>query len=440
MGQTIKNPDLNDPPTMTIRNVCFYSFNFHDALSHLRLVGAANHLGWKVIYGVENGQVYPDRVNSGDVIVMQRDFPRAFEAYKAIQTIAKSNHIPVILDIDDLLFELPEDHPDRTRHTFTATLLPTFLAMLEADLITVTTQPLRDYVSDFNKNIVVLPNYLDDQLWPRKAPAHNPAADSKITIGYMGGHTHQPDLALIVPMIEQLSHQYAGRLEFNCWGTQPPKELSANINVHWHDEITWNYQDFAAYFDSQSADIFVAPLADNLFNRCKSSIKYLEYGALGVPGVYSRVEPYSSVITQGVNGFLASSVEEWLETLVRLVENPALRQSIAANATEHINSNWLLSDHAYQWLSAYQKARDTVKARPATDPKMIEMIRNLSQQIVAMDVYTRDQLKQKTDKIIQLEHQVAEVEATLEGITNSRTWKLALLFRRIRELIAPVRD
>jgi glycosyltransferase involved in cell wall biosynthesis len=440
MSQTKENLHLNDMPDMHIRNVGFYSFNFQDALSHLRLVGAANYLGWNVIHGVENGQVYPDRANSGDVIVMQRDFPRALEAYQAIQVIAKSKHIPMILDIDDLLFELPEDHPDRTRHTFSATLLPIFLAMLEADLITVTTQPLRDYVSDINKNVVVLPNYLDDQFWHPKAPAQNPQAESKITIGYMGGHTHQPDLAIIIPVIEQLSRQYNGRLEFVFWGTQPPKELSGNPSVQWHEQITWNYQDFAAYFQAQTADIFVAPLADNLFNRCKSSIKYLEYGALGVPGVYSRVEPYSSMIAQGVNGFLASTAEEWLETLVRLVENPALRQSIAANAREHINSNWLLSDHASHWLAAYQKASGAMDARPYADPKMIKMIRNLSQQIIAMEGYTRDQLKLKTEKITELEHQLAIGEATLEGITNSRTWKLALLFRRISEFFAPLRN
>jgi processive 1,2-diacylglycerol beta-glucosyltransferase len=440
MGQTKANLRLNDMPVMAIRNVCFYSFNFEDALSHLRLLGAANHLGLNVIHGVENGKVYPDRAKSGEVIVMQRDFPRAFEAYQAIHTIAKKNKIPLILDLDDLLFELPEDHPDRTRHIFSASLLPTFLAMLEADFITVTTQPLHDYVSDFNEHVVVLPNYLDDQLWSRKALVQNPKADSKIIIGYMGGHTHQPDLALIVPVIEQLSRQYAGRLEFIFWGSQPPKELSAFPSVHWHDEITWNYQDFAAYFQAQHADILVAPLADNQFNRCKSPIKYLEYGALGAPGIYSRVEPYSSMITQGINGFLASTADEWLEALVRLVENPALRQSIAANATEHINSNWLLSDHASQWLSAYQKAVDSMNARTDTDSKMTQVIRNISQQIIAMDGYTRDQLKQKADKIIELEHQVAEVEAALEGITNSRTWKLALLFRRIREFFAPVRD
>jgi glycosyltransferase involved in cell wall biosynthesis len=425
---------------MNIRNVCFYSFNFQDALSHLRLVGPANHLGVNVIYGVESGQVHPDRANQGDVIVVQRDFPRAYEAYQVIRTIAQRKRIPLILDFDDLLFELPEDHPDRASHIFSTTLLPTFLALLEADLITVTTQPLRDYLVDFNKNVLVLPNYLDDQLWQLKTPAQNPQPDSKIKIGYMGGYTHQADLSLIQPVIEQLSQRNAERLEFHFWGTKPPEKLTGYPNVFWHDENTWNYQDFANHFQAQTADILVAPLTDNLFNRCKSSIKYLEYGALGIPGVYSLVEPYSSAIKHGVNGFLASTEEDWFNCLTRLIENPDLRRSIAANATVDIRSKWLLSDHASLWLSAYQKALETIPTKPEVDPEIIAMIKNISQQIVAMDRYTEDQLTQKTDKIIKLEHQVAKHQATIEGIFNSRSWKLALLFRRIREFIVPVKN
>ena len=44
-----------------------------------------------------------------------------------------------------------------------------------------------------------------------------------------------------------------------------------------------DYKDFATFFQTQSADIFIAPLVDNIFNQCKSPIKFFEYSALGVP-------------------------------------------------------------------------------------------------------------------------------------------------------------
>ena len=38
--------------------------------------------------------------------------------------------------------------------------------------------------------------------------------------------------------------------------------------------------------------IFLAPLTDNLFNRCKSNIKLTEAGAMGIAGVYQNLDPY----------------------------------------------------------------------------------------------------------------------------------------------------
>jgi hypothetical protein len=71
-----KNPHLMNQSPDQITRICFFTFNFQDALSHLRLIGPARHLGIQVIYGVENGQIFVDRALLGNVIVLQRDFPR----------------------------------------------------------------------------------------------------------------------------------------------------------------------------------------------------------------------------------------------------------------------------------------------------------------------------------------------------------------------------
>ena len=342
-----------------ISTVSFFSLNHDDALSHLRMMGPAHHLGIKVIEGVEKGQVLLDKVLSGDVVVLQRDFPRMIESYEKILTLAHQNQIPVILDFDDFLFELPDDHPDRRNYIFTASLMPMFQAMLEVDLVTVSTSRLRDFVYKYNKNIAVLPNYLDDHIWKLKPPVRKLNQDEKIIIGYMGGLSHRSDVAILEPVIHSLIQHYPDQLEFHFWVIQPPESLISNPNIVWHDLITWNYAEFASYFQSQPVDILVAPLVDNYFNNCKSSIKYLEYGSLGVPGVFSQVEPYSDVIVPGENGFLASSTEDWINCLGLLIESPELRFTIATNAQRDIQSNRLLSMQAPGWLTAYQQAQST---------------------------------------------------------------------------------
>jgi processive 1,2-diacylglycerol beta-glucosyltransferase len=414
-----KNPHLMNQSPDQITRICFFTFNFQDALSHLRLIGPARHLGIQVIYGVENGQIFVDRALLGNVIVLQRDFPRAIEAYEAILSLARQNNIPVILDFDDLLFELPEDHPDRRKHIFTWTFLPMLQALLEVDLVTVTTRPIYEYMLGFNKNVQILPNYLDDQLWQLIPPVRSKKQDKKIIIGYMGGLSHQSDLALLIPVFHNLIRRFPERLDFQFWGTQPAQELSNYPFVQWNKQIIWNYQDFAAFFQTQSADIFLSPLADNFFNTCKSAIKYLEYSSLGVPGVFSRIDPYTSVIRHGENGLLASTPQEWEDCLVRLIENPELRFTLAFNAQADIRSNWLLSQNAQRWLSAFQQANEIKSSRISDDSSYYKMIKNLAKQTVMWHRYTNQQ------------------QVELNTIINSRTWKLAQVFRRIREISAP---
>jgi glycosyltransferase involved in cell wall biosynthesis len=428
-GQTNHNPSQ-------ITKVCFFTFNFQDALSHLRMIGPARHLGIEVISGVEDGQVIVDRALLGDVILLQRDFPRAIESYESILTLARQNNIPLILDIDDMLFDLPAHHPDRLKHVFTWTLLPTFRALLEADLVTVTTEPLRDFVFDYNKNVMVLPNFLDDQIWHLKPPAMK-AKGEKVVIGYMGGLSHQKDIAFIIPVIHNLIQRFANQLEFHFWGARPDGDLSSYPFVFWHDQMIWNYIDFAVYFQQQSSDILISPLVDNYFNSCKSSIKYLEYSCLGAPGVFSRIEPYSSVITHGKNGLLASTPQEWEDCLVRLVVDPALRFALASNAQADVQSKWALSKNAQLWQTAFQKSNTVEKSMMSEDAPYLELIKNLATQTVMWHRDTDRQIKEQTSRIIELEDLVTRNEATVSGIVNSKTWKLALIFRQIREFLVP---
>ena len=117
---------------------------------------------------------------------------------------------------------------------------------------------------------------------------------------------------------------------------------------------SWSYA-FARYFSKQNIDIFIAPLRNNLFNRCKSCIKFLEYSALGTPGVYSRIAPYEGIVVHGENGFLASSPQEWEAYLGILIKDHILRRSMG-NAAQDTVKRMLLSDHAHEWGTVYRAA------------------------------------------------------------------------------------
>ena len=132
---------------------------------------------------------------------------------------------------------------------------------------------------------------------------------------------------------------------------------------------------------TQKADIVISPLIDNYFNSCKSQIKFLEYGALGIPGVFSNLAPYSSVITNEVNGFLASNSDEWESYLQCLIDDPQLRKAIVSNAQEIIKEKWLLSKNAKEQFSIYNEFISTqipIENRLTVNTRVL---RSISQQV-----------------------------------------------------------
>ncbi|MBE0686785.1 MAG: glycosyltransferase, partial [Anaerolineaceae bacterium] len=337
-----------------VKTITFFTNSGFDACAYLRVRGPMHHLGISVIEGKENGEVFPDRVSQGDLVVIQRDFARDFRNYEKIVQQARLLNKPIIYDLDDLLFQLPDNHPDKQSQYYTESLLPIMQSLTDADCVTVTTPNLKEQIQPFNNKVVILPNYFDDSLWKLKPPLLEPKLNKPIIIGYMGTESHEEDIVLISPVLVELLNKYTNEIEIHFWGAKPPNQLLEFVSVKWYPSLTYNYMDFSNFFQKQKADIFVAPLIDNQFNRAKSPLKFFEYAALGAPTVFSHIDPFVNVITNKHNGLLAMNQDEWYDHLVQLIENNEIREKIALNSQESIVENWLLSKNANQWRLIYE--------------------------------------------------------------------------------------
>jgi len=333
----------------------------------LRITGPAEKAGITLLRGNEwqEGKLiaYPELVSDADIIIIQRDFPRYIEEYKTIVDKARVAGKVVVYDVDDLLTELPDIHPDIQRYMSVRTHI--LAAIIEADAVTCSTEALGEYIKTFNPNVWVIPNYLNDELWTLRSLPH-PEGNSKgkqVIIGYLGEHSHAPDLDLVAPILESILDKYGDKLLLKLWGIPPSTGLRERHNVEWIDPGLVSYRQFAAYFSQQSSDIFIAPLLDNLFNRCKSSLKFLEYSCLGVPGIYSNLPPYSSVVNHGKNGYLASTADDWRDFLNQLIEDKALRERIGNAAQATLRKNWLLSDQINNWIATFEKLIGGTKSK-----------------------------------------------------------------------------
>jgi processive 1,2-diacylglycerol beta-glucosyltransferase len=99
------------------------------------------------------------------------------------------------------------------------------------------------------------------------------------------------------------------------------------------------YPEFVPWLRRRSPEwtIAVAPLQDASFNRHKSDLKYLEYAALGLPGIYSDLGPYRDSVRHEVTGLLTeNTTEAWCAAILRLASDPDLRDRIAAGARTYV--------------------------------------------------------------------------------------------------------
>lgn len=333
---------------MTISSVAVYTFsNTISALEDYRLFGPLTHAGLQINCGVQEGAFNTDVISRSDITLFQREFPGNFFSFQAVMARARESGKHVVMDLDDDLLSLPVSHPDVLKMYFAGSQLPMLTAMVQVKALTVTTPYLANLLEVYNTNTYVLPNYLNDTIWRFNSPQIS--TKKKIRIIYMGGVTHTQDLKLLLPAIKILAIKYPDQLEFIFYGANLELTEPLPVTVTNLKSETYVYADFARVALSQPADIAIAPLEDNDFNRCKSNIKYLEYSAMGLPGVFSNVLPYSSVIKQGSNGFVAASTDDWVKAISRLIDDPILRLQIAKEAQGNVRKNWLMSDHAHLW-------------------------------------------------------------------------------------------
>jgi GT2 family glycosyltransferase/glycosyltransferase involved in cell wall biosynthesis len=409
-----------------ISSVVFFTNYGQDPCAHLRLRGPMHPLDIKVIDGNFENETQPEKTTLGDVIVLQRDFPRDLPTYERVYQLAHKEKKPVIYDIDDLLFLMPETHPERQSQHYIESLLPMLQALHEADLVTTTTEILKNELLQYNNNVKVLPNYFDDSLWQLREPLIKTDNTQPIIIGYMGSESHLPDLDLIMPVLEHLLNRYQNALELHFWGIKPSLKIANYPQVKWFPAVTYKYVEFSRFFQTQNADIFIAPLLNNRFNRAKSPLKFFEYSSLGTPGVYSKLETYEQVVLHGENGFLATSQEEWHDHLIQLIENNELRYQLAKNAQQTIRENWLLSKNAHKWQTAYAQISEKLQQQEIVYKPGLDLIKSLSHQYYAMNKSQKSLLDERKNLISEL---------TL--IKTSRAWKIVLFIRKMRDIIAP---
>ena len=249
-----------------------------------------------------------------------------------------------VLDVDDDYWNVHPENPAAEVWTHQKQTLLAEIAR-EVQLITATTPEMAAVMRPMNSNVAILPNMLPDQHWIGRSAASNPDT-AGVVLGWAGSGGHRPDVRMVSPFLTELLNEFDD-LEIELAGAKPDWILP-HARIHMPEFV--RIEDYPTRLSR--FDIGIAPLLENQFNRLKSDLKFLEYGILGIPAVYSKSPSYERSVKHGKSGFLAAKRKDWLRHLRALIRDADLRAEIGGEARKFAETR-LISDNIHLWEEAY---------------------------------------------------------------------------------------
>jgi glycosyltransferase involved in cell wall biosynthesis len=311
-------------------------------------------------------------IDWADLIVLQKQVNQ-----KAIPFVeyAKSKGKKIITEVDDDYFNIPEWNPAHKYYLDKQENLINFYKL--SDAMTVTNEHLAQEMRKYNSNVYVLPNSLDipfieklktipdeekfkhikylnkNQKKLSIQEAFDFLKDKKV-IGWGGSPTHLRDLQQATnALIEICKKDKDIVLMMMACSTD---DLLNNINS---DQIILvNPVPIFLYHKNlilQKWDLGICPIEDNLFNRSKSNLKYLEFSSLGFACVCSDVENYRKTINHLENGILTKNTDDsWYTAFNSILYDDDLKNKIGNNAEFLVKKDYDISKNYIYWYNLYK--------------------------------------------------------------------------------------
>jgi len=290
-----------------------------------------------------------------DIIHFHRRLNSESETLEWIRKFKESGAV-VISDIDDYWVPFP-GHPARMLVLSKQLHLDIQAIQKAADWVTTTTELYAKHLRKLNKRVHLIPNAVDPALsmWDRKR-----APGDKVRVGWIGGSSHERDLARIEGMANKLYNDPDLKDKFqivmcgyDTRGTMTevdPETGEQRTRKLRPEESVWNK--FEAIFNDYGRapedgyirrttlpitqygkhynwlDVSLAPLDQHTFNECKSELKLIETGMHKIPIVASDLYRYAELIDHGKNGFLVQprrDHKDWYKYVKQLILDEDMR-------------------------------------------------------------------------------------------------------------------
>jgi glycosyltransferase involved in cell wall biosynthesis len=267
--------------------------------------------------------------------------------------LARKYKRKMVMDLDDNLWNILKDNSSYEGFKRGGEALGN-----EVDYITTTNNYLRSLIlentSKTYDKIKVFPNYIDFNLY-KYTPL--PRHEYSVWATHFGSTSHFGDL-LQKEFVDGMHKVMREHPEFRFrtvgsflpqfsdrWGRRY-ENMFGSVDIYkWvNDKYPWVME---------NTDFVVVPLRNNVYNKCKSDIKFLEVSAAKRTGVWQRIRQYEQVIEHGKTGFLAETPDEWHKYISILINDKKLRNQMAENAYKKVEKDHTIQAHVHDYANLF---------------------------------------------------------------------------------------
>ena len=277
-----------------------------------------------------------------DIIFIQREafFTRSIFFEKCFRKVAGR----IIFDFDDAIW-LHDISDANKKLGWLKNPKKTSKIIQLADMVFAGNQFLADYALQFNKNVVVIPTTIDTS-YHKKTTSEK--KDSRICVGWTGSHTTIKHFEYALPFLKKLKEKYSEKIYFKVIGDEDFVNDELEIKG-----IAWKAD--TEIQEISEIDIGIMPLPNDDWAKGKCGLKGLQYMALEIPTVLSPVGVNKEIVEDGLNGFLASLTDEWVEKISRLINSKELREQIGKAGRKTVIEKYSFESQKEKYLNCFKE-------------------------------------------------------------------------------------
>lgn len=185
-------------------------------------------------------------------------------------------------------------------------------------------------------------------------------ADRPVQIGFAGSLDRVDDIEHILKdALLRIKEEYGKRVSFCFFGAIPSfAEALEAKTIPFCD----SYETYLQTLNDLSWDIGLAPMPDTAFHGCKHYIKFIEYSAACIVGIFSHTGPYLRLEKwPDCALFCENSADGWYQAIKQLLDSPQKREQLRKNASlacaKDLNLHTVAADFYSQIMACMAQPR-----------------------------------------------------------------------------------